>query len=158
MTIEEFSSKVKQIHSKNGTKLMCLQVAQTEFGYLSQEVMRIVADEFDTTTSEIYSIASFYAQFSFVKKGKYVISVCLGTACYVKGSAQILDKFEQILGIKLGETTADGMFTLTSARCVGCCGLAPVIMINDKVYSISPNDCQAIIDKVIEEDKKGANK
>ncbi len=158
MTIEEFSSKVKQLHAKNGTKLMCLQVAQTEFGYLSQEVMRIVADEFDTTTSEIYSIASFYAQFSFVKKGKYVISVCLGTACYVKGSAQILDKFEQILGIKLGETTADGMFTLTSARCVGCCGLAPVIMINDKVYSISPNDCQTIIDKVIEEDKKGANK
>mgnify|MGYP003294246705 CR=1 FL=1 len=96
MTIEEFANEIKQIHDKNGTKLMCLQKAQTEFGYLSKEAMTAIANEFGTTTSEIYSIASFYAQFTFVKKGKYVINVCLGTACYVKGSAQILEKFEEL--------------------------------------------------------------
>ena len=148
MTIAEFAEKAKQIHAKNGTKLMCLQEAQNQFGYLSREAMKIIADEFDTTTSEIYSIASFYAQFTFVKKGKYVINVCLGTACYVRGSADILAKFEQILGIKLNETTKDGLFSLTAARCVGCCGLAPVIMVNDKVYStMTPGKCQAIIDE-----------
>ena len=147
MTIEEFATQVKQIHKKDGTKLMCLQLAQTNFGYCSKEAMKIIADEFDTTTSEIYSIASFYAQFTFVKKGKYVINVCLGTACYVKGSAQILEKFEQILGIKLGETTPDGVFSLSSARCVGCCGLAPVIMVNDTVYQMTPDKCQDIVDK-----------
>ena len=158
MTIQEFEAKVKQIHDKNGTKLMCLQLAQTEFGYLSKEAMGIIAKEFGTTTSEIYSIATFYAQFTFVKKGKYVISVCLGTACYVKGSAKVLEKFEQILGIKVGETTNDGLFTLTTARCVGCCGLAPVTMINDKVYSFKPDDCQDVIDEIMQKEKLGANK
>lgn len=158
MTIEEFALRVKQIHSKNGTKLMCLQEAQTSFGYLSREVMRLIADEFNTTTSEIYSIATFYTQFTFVKKGKYVITVCLGTACYVKGSAKVLDKFEQILGIKLGQTTHDGMFTLATARCVGCCGLAPVTMINDKVYTITPEHVQETINEIINSDKaKGGN-
>lgn len=158
MTIEEFSTKVKKIHEKNGTKLMALQAAQSDFGYLSREVMRVIADEFNTTTSDIYSIATFYAQFTFVKKGKYVITVCLGTACYVKGSAQILEKFEQILGIKLGQTTNDGMFTLASARCVGCCGMAPVTMVNDKVYSITADQCQNLIDQIIEDDKKNGGK
>ena len=158
MTIQEFETHVKQIHDKNGTKLMCLQLAQTEFGYLSREAMEVIAKEFKTTTSEIYSIATFYAQFTFVKKGKYVINVCLGTACYVKGSAKILEKFEQILGIKLGETTHDGLFTLSTARCVGCCGLAPVTMINDKVLSIRPEDCQEVIDEIMRREKQGANK
>ncbi|XQP55926.1 MAG: NAD(P)H-dependent oxidoreductase subunit E [Mycoplasmoidaceae bacterium] len=148
MTIQEFATEIKKIHSHNGTKLMCLQLAQTEFGYVSREAMTEIAKEFNTTTSEIYSIATFYAQFTFNKKGKYVINVCLGTACYVKGSAQILEQFEKILGIKLGETTPDGMFSLSSARCVGCCGLAPVIMVNDKVYSIKSLDqCQDIINE-----------
>lgn len=153
MTIEEFATRIKEIHKKNGTKLMCLQEAQANFGYLSREVMRLIADEFDTTTSEIYSIATFYTQFTFVKKGKYVITVCLGTACYVKGSAKVLEKFEQTLGIKLGQTTEDGMFTLASARCVGCCGLAPVTMINDKVFTITPDQVQETVDAIIEHDK-----
>lgn len=145
MTIQEFEQRVKKIHDENGTKLMCLQLAQTEFGYLSREAMTIIAKEFHTTTSEIYSIATFYAQFTFVKKGKYVINVCLGTACYVKGSADLLAKFEQLLGIKLGETTQDGLFSLAAARCVGCCGLAPVVMVNDKVYSLTPAKCADVI-------------
>lgn len=153
MTIEEFATRIKEIHKKSGTKLMCLQEAQANFGYLSREVMRLIADEFDTTTSEIYSIATFYTQFTFVKKGKYVITVCLGTACYVKGSAKVLEKFEQTLGIKLGQTTEDGMFTLASARCVGCCGLAPVTMINDKVFTITPDQVQETVDAIIEHDK-----
>ena len=158
MTIEEFATQIKKIHGKNGTKLMCLQLAQTEFGYISKEVMRVIAEEYDTTTSEIYSIATFYSQFTFVKKGKYTIAVCLGTACYVKGSAKVLEKFEQILGIKLGETTSDGMFTLATARCVGCCSLAPVTMINNKVYSVKPDQVQEVIDMIIKNDKQGVNK
>lgn len=145
MTIQEFAARIKQIHAENGTKLMALQEAQVNFGYLSKEVMEVIAKEFNTTTSEIYSIASFYAQFTFVKKGKYVINVCLGTACYVKGSQAVLERFEKELGIKLGETTADGLFSIACARCVGCCGLAPVTMINEKVYTLKPGDVPGII-------------
>jgi len=145
MEIKDFQAEIAKIHAENGTKLMCLQLAQTNFGYLSQEVMRLIAEEFGTTTSEIFSIASFYAQFTFVKKGKYVINVCLGTACYVKGSQAILEKFEQVLGIKLGQTTEDGLFSLAAARCVGCCGLAPVVMINDTVYQMSVDKVEDLV-------------
>jgi len=147
MEIKDFQAEIAKIHAENGTKLMCLQLAQTNFGYLSQEVIGLIAKEFNTTTSEIYSIATFYAQFTFVKKGKYVINVCLGTACYVKGSQAILEKFEQVLGIKLGQTTNDGLFSLAAARCVGCCGLAPVVMINETVYQMSVDKVEGLVNE-----------
>jgi NADH:ubiquinone oxidoreductase subunit E len=146
-----FTEHVKDIKNKNGTKLMALQDAQVQFGYLDQDVMRIIADVFNTTTSEIYAIASFYAQFKFVKQGKYRISLCLGTACYVRGAANIQRKLEECLNLKTGQTTPDGKFTLGVARCVGCCGLAPVMLINEKVYpAVKPEQIPTILGEYTE--------
>ncbi|MDR3329679.1 MAG: NAD(P)H-dependent oxidoreductase subunit E [Mycoplasmataceae bacterium] len=143
-----FAEKCKEIKNSNGTKLMALQEAQTIFGFLDKDAMNVVARIFETTTSEIYAIASFYAQFKFVKQGKYRISLCLGTACYVRGAAKIQTKLEEVLQVKMGETTGDGKFTLGSARCVGCCGLAPVMLINEKVYpAVKPDQVPGIINE-----------
>jgi NADH:ubiquinone oxidoreductase subunit E len=145
---DAFTQTVKNIKAKNGTKLMALQEAQTKFGYLDKDAMNIVANVFDTSTSEIYAIASFYAQFKFVKQGKYRIALCLGTACYVRGAAKIQQKLEEVLQMKMGETSKDGKFTLGSARCVGCCGLAPVMLINEKVYpAVKPEQVPEIINE-----------
>ncbi|MDR1234861.1 MAG: NAD(P)H-dependent oxidoreductase subunit E [Mycoplasmataceae bacterium] len=147
-TFDIFTIKVKEIKAKNGTKLMALQEAQVQFGYLDKDAMNIVANVFETTTSEIYSIASFYAQFKFVKQGKYRIALCLGTACYVRGASKIQQKLEEVLQLKMGETSKDGKFTLGSARCVGCCGLAPVMLINEKVYpAVKPEQVPDIINE-----------
>ena len=144
---ENFTKEVDKIRKMNkGTKLMALQLAQVMYGYLDKDCLRYIADAFKTTTTELCSVASFYAQFKFTKQGKYRISLCLGTACYVRGAALVQDKLEQVLGVKMGETTADGLFTLSSARCVGCCGLAPVMVINDEVYpSLTPEKVEGII-------------
>lgn len=145
---DTFTENVKSIKEKDGTKLMALQEAQTKFGYLDKEAINIIAKVFDTTTNEIYAIASFYAQFKFVKQGKYRIALCLGTACYVRGAAKIQQKLEEVLQMKMGETSKDGKFTLGSARCVGCCGLAPVMLINEKVYpTVKPEQVSSIINE-----------
>jgi NADH:ubiquinone oxidoreductase subunit E len=142
----DFTEKVRLIKKNNGTKLMALQEAQVLFGYLEKDAMDIVAKVFDTSTSDIYAIASFYAQFKFTKQGKYRIALCLGTACYVRGAAKIQDRLENELKIKMGSTTADGKFTLGSARCVGCCGLAPVMLINETVYpAVKPDQIPTIL-------------
>ncbi|MDR2369338.1 MAG: NAD(P)H-dependent oxidoreductase subunit E [Mycoplasmataceae bacterium] len=145
---DAFAETVRTIKAKHGTKLMALQEAQVKFGYLDKDAMNIIADVFDTTTSEIYAIASFYAQFKFVKQGKYRIALCLGTACYVRGAAKIQQKLEEVLQMKMGDTSQDGKFTLGSARCVGCCGLAPVMLINEKVYpAVKPEQVPEIINE-----------
>lgn len=144
----QFEHKCKEIKKSNGTKLMALQEAQVLFGYLEKDAMEIVANVFDTTTSDIYAIASFYAQFKFTKQGKYRIALCLGTACYVRGAAKVQEELEKELGVKMNETTKDGKFTLGSARCVGCCGLAPVMLINEKVYpSIKPENVKNVLNE-----------
>ena len=111
-----------------------LQYAHEIYGYLPIEVQRIVAEELDMPLEEIYGVSTFYAQFSLNPKGQYKISVCLGTACYVKGSGKIYEKLQEKLGITGGECTPDGKFSLDACRCVGACGLAPVMTINDDVY------------------------
>jgi len=111
-----------------------LQAAQGIYGYMPEEVQKIVARGMGVSLSEVYGIVTFYSQFHLTPKGKYKINVCLGTACYVIGAAQILERLEKELGIKDGECTGDGKFSIDSARCVGACGLAPVISINDDVY------------------------
>jgi len=109
-------------------------------------VQKRIAEGLNVPLSEVYGVVTFYAQFSLEPKGKYHINVCLGTACYVKGSGQILDKLSEILQIKSGQCTKDGLFSLDSCRCVGACGLAPVIMINGEVYGrLTPDDIPAII-------------
>ena len=134
------------------TKRACLmpviQKAQEIYGYLPYEVQKIISDELDVPMEKIYGIATFYSQFNLYPKGEYRISVCLGTACYVKGSGDIYNKVEEILKISEGECTADGKFSLDSCRCVGACGLAPVMMVNDDVYGrISADDVPGILEK-----------
>jgi NADH:ubiquinone oxidoreductase subunit E len=147
-SFSKFESLIKQIKNDKGTKLMALQLAQTEFGYLEKDAIEIIANIFETSTEEIYSIASFYSQFKFTKQGKFRIALCLGTACYVRGAGNIQKKLEEILKVKMGETTSDGIFTLGSARCVGCCGLAPVMLINETVYpAVKPEQVQTILNE-----------
>lgn len=125
-----------------------LQKAQEIYGYLPIEVETIVANEMDIPLEKVYGVVTFYSQFSLYPKGQYKVSVCLGTACYVKGSGNIFDKIQELLGIADGECTADGKFSLSSCRCVGACGLAPVMMVNDDVYGrLTPDQLPAILAK-----------
>ena len=114
--------------------MMILEDIQKEYGYIPLEVQELVSKLTGTPVSEIYGVVTFYSFFSMTPKGKYVIGVCLGTACYVKGAQLVLDKFSQLLGIKPGETTEDGLFTIDVLRCIGACAIAPAVSINGKIY------------------------
>ena len=114
--------------------MMILSDIQNEYGYIPLDVQQIVSKKTGISVAEIYGVVTFYSFFSLEPKGKYVIGICLGTACYVKGAQQIIDKFSEILGIKAGETTSDGLFTIDALRCIGACGIAPAVSINGKVY------------------------
>ncbi len=114
--------------------MMILEDIQKEYGYIPLEVQELVSDLTGVPVSEIYGVVTFYSFFSMTPKGKYVIGVCLGTACYVKGSQLVLDKFCELLGINPGETTEDGLFTIDVLRCIGACAVAPAVSINGKVY------------------------
>ncbi len=114
--------------------MMILSDIQKEYGYIPLEVQEIVSSRTGISVAEIYGVVTFYSFFSLKPKGKYVIGCCLGTACYVKGAQQIIDKFSEIIGIKPGETSKDGLFTLDALRCIGACGIAPAVTINGKVY------------------------
>lgn len=131
------------------SKLMhVMQVAQDIYGYLPREVQVIIAQGMDVPLEKVYGVATFYAQFALSPKGEYAISVCLGTACYVKGSQQVLDKICEVLGIEPGECTADGKFSVEECRCVGACGLAPVFTVNGEVYGkVTPDDVPGILAK-----------
>ena len=114
--------------------MMILSDVQKEYGYIPLEVQEIISERTGLSVAEIYGVVTFYSFFSLTPKGKYVIGVCMGTACYVKGAGQIIDKFSEVLKIKPGETTEDGLFTLDALRCIGACGIAPAVTINGKVY------------------------
>ena len=128
--------------------MQSLQEAQTIFGYVPEEVQIAIADGLGVTLSEVYGVSTFYSQFSLEARGRFVIGVCLGTACYVKGSQQILDKLEEKLGLATGSITTDGRFSLDASRCVGACGLAPVMIIDDDVYGrVTPDMVEDILAK-----------
>lgn len=142
--------------SQPGGLMPVLQDAQEIYGYLPLEVQDIIAEGLNVPLSEVYGVATFYSQFSLIPKGENRISVCLGTACYVKGADKILAAVEKKLGIKSGECTEDRLFSLDSTRCIGACGLAPVMMINDDVYGrMTVDQVDKIIDSYMEKDKKG---
>lgn len=125
-----------------------MQKAQEIYGYLPIEVQKMIADGMDIPLEKVYGVSTFYAQFSLSPKGKYNISVCMGTACYVKGSQELLDKISEILGIAPGECTDDVKFSLEACRCIGACGLAPVFTVNDDVYGrITADDVADILAK-----------
>ena len=123
------------INQNRGSLITCLHKAQSIFGYLPQEVQLLIADKLRLNLSDVYGVISFYSFFTTEPKGKYNINICLGTACFVKGADKILEKFENKLGIKNGETTKDMKFSLGALRCVGACSLAPVVLVNGKVYA-----------------------
>lgn len=139
---------IDELRDEPGCLMPIMQRAQDIFGYLPEDVQNIIAKGLDIPVSDVYGVATFYAQFNLEPKGKYTISVCLGTACYVKGAQLVLDELEKVLGVPAGSTTPDGMFTLNATRCLGACGLAPVIMINDDVYGrMTPDQVAGIINK-----------
>ena len=139
---------IEELRNDQGCLMPIMQKAQDIYGYLPYEVQKIISDELDVPMEKIYGVATFYSQFNLYPKGQYKISVCLGTACYVKGSGDISNKLMEILGIAGGECTADGKFSLDACRCIGACGLAPVMMINDDVYGrLTPDELDGILAK-----------
>ena len=146
---EEKLKKVIADHLDDpGAVMPVLQLAQDIYGYLPFEVQKMVADGLNVPLEEVYGVATFYSQFALSPKGKYNISVCLGTACYVKGSGDVLDKIKSSLSIDSGECTDDGKFSLDACRCVGACGLAPVMLVNDDVYGrMTPDQVPGILAK-----------
>lgn len=139
---------IERLKSQEGPVLPALHEAQDIYGYLPYEVQKKIAEGLDVSLEEVYSVSTFYSQFTLTPKGKYHISICLGTACYVKGADKILDGFIEKLGIQSEECTEDGKFSLTACRCIGACGLAPVITVNDDVYGrLEPEDVDKILAK-----------
>lgn len=129
--VEEICEK---FHNDPGELISILHETQNKLGYLPEPVQRIIAEKIGVPAQKVYGVVTFYSFFSMTPKGKIPISVCLGTACYVRGADKLLEEFKRVLNIEVGETTPDGKFSLDCLRCVGACGLAPVAMIGDKVY------------------------
>ena len=145
---EELLHVINEKRNEKGCLMPIMQEAQEIYGYLPYEVQKIISDELSVPMEKIYGIATFYSQFNLYPKGRYQVSVCLGTACYVKGSGAIYDKLQELLEISDGECTPDGKFSLDSCRCVGACGLAPVMMVNDDVYGrLTVDDVEGILEK-----------
>ncbi len=150
----QLKALIEASKSTPGCLMHILQEAQGIYGYLPMQVQKTIAEGLGISLSEVYGVVTFYSQFSLTPKGKHPISVCLGTACYVKGSDKILEAVETQLGIKCGECTEDGLFSLDSCRCVGACGLAPVMMIGEEVYGkLTPDKVKGILDSYREETK-----
>ncbi len=148
----EQEAQLKQVIAEHkdqkGAVIPVLHEAQNIYGYLPIEVQEMISEGLNVPLAEIYGIVTFYAQFSLNPKGKYQIGVCLGTACYVKGSGDILEKVKEILGIEVGECTPDGKFSIDATRCIGACGLAPVLTVNEDVYGrLVVDDIPGIIEK-----------
>lgn len=123
-----------------------LHKTQEHFGYLPAEVQEAIASKMNIATARVYGVVTFYSFFTMTPKGKHPISICMGTACYVRGAEKVLDEFKKELALQVGQTTADGKFSLSSLRCVGACGLAPVVLVGDKTYGrVAPDDVKAIL-------------
>lgn len=143
---EELGAFIDEMRNHPGPLMPVMQRAQDIFGALPFDVQAFIADRMDIPMSDIYGVATFYAQFALEPKGRHVVGVCMGTACYVKKAEGVLNEICSELGINPGETTPNGTFTLEATRCLGCCGLAPVMMIDDKVYGrLHPEDVAGIL-------------
>lgn len=148
---EKLQEVIAKYKGTEGALIPVLHEAQSIFGYLPIEVQQKISDGLDVPMSEIYGVVTFYAQFSIYPKGKYQIGVCLGTACYVKGSGDIIDRIKLKLGIDVGECTPDGKFSLDATRCIGACGLAPVLTVNEEVYGrLTVDDVDDILAKYMD--------
>jgi len=147
---QEQVAKLKEIcksfDNEAGELINVLHKTQETFGYLPAEVQEVIARELNISVAKVYGVVTFYSFFTMIPKGKYPISICTGTACYVRGAEKVLDEFKRILDVKVGETSPDGKFSLSCLRCVGACGLAPVVSVGDKIYGrVSPDGVKDIL-------------
>ena len=134
--MERLPALIEKYQNESGTVIGLLQDIHEEYGYLPEDILEQTAKDIDVPLSTLYSLATFYSSFRLEPMGKHHICTCVGTACHVKGAADILSTFERELGIKMGETTADKLFTLEAVMCIGCCGLAPVLKVNENVHGL----------------------
>ena len=145
---DQLKAVIEEYRGVKGALMPVLQKAQDIYGYLPIEVQKIVADGMGVSYEEVYGVASFYSQFTLNPKGEVNISVCLGTACYVKGSGDVIKKISEVLDLEAGSTSSDGKFSLEATRCIGACGLAPVMMVNNEVYGrLVPSEVEGILAK-----------
>ena len=146
--LEQIAEIVAKFEAKKSNLIMILHAAQGVYGYLPYVVQKFIADKMNIAVSEVSGVVSFYSFFSTKPKGKHTIMVCMGTACYVRGGKKLVDGLQKHLNVDVGETSKDGKFTLSVARCIGACGLAPAMMIDDTVYkSVNPNKLESIVSK-----------
>lgn len=144
--VNELRDICKKFNNDKGELINVLHSAQELFGYLPAEVQELVAQELNVSVAHVYGVVTFYSFFSMLPKGRHPISVCMGTACYVRGAEKVMEEFKRQLKVKVGETTGDGKFSLSCLRCVGACGLAPVVTIGERVYGrVSPEDVKKIL-------------
>ena len=145
---QQLMAVIEENKSDESKLISVMQKAQDIYGYLPIEVQEMISEGMNIPLEKVYGVSTFYAQFSLSPKGKYNISVCLGTACYVKGAQTLVDKLQEKLGIGIDECTPDGKFSLTACRCIGACGLGPVMTINDEVYGrLTADDIDGILEK-----------
>ncbi len=144
--VQELKEVCKKFNYDKGELINILHAAQGIFGYLPAEVQEMVANELKVNVAHVYGVVTFYSFFTMTPKGEHPISVCMGTACYVRGAEKVLAEFKKLLEINVGETSADGKFSLSSLRCVGACGLAPVVTVGEKVYGrVAPEQVKDIL-------------
>ncbi|MGM0496762.1 MAG: NADH-quinone oxidoreductase subunit NuoE [Bacteroidota bacterium] len=149
---EQDLNKIKEIckehNNEAGELINVLQQVQEHFGYLPAELQEAVANELNVSVAKVYGVVTFYSLFTMIPQGKYPISICTGTACYVRGADTVLQEFKRQLGIEVGETSEDGKFSLNCLRCVGACGLAPVVLVGDKTYGrVAPDGVKDIVNE-----------
>lgn len=146
--IQKLKDICSSFDNQPGELINVLHKSQGEFGYLPAEIQEVVAEELNMSVAKVYGVVTFYSFFTMIPKGKHPISICTGTACYVRGAEKVLDEFKKDLNIEVGETTPDGKFSLSCLRCVGACGLAPVVTVGDKVYGrVAPEGVKEILEE-----------
>ena len=146
--IAKLKEIAKSFNNAPGELINVLHKAQEHFGYLPAEIQEVVASELNMPVAKVYGVVTFYSFFTMIPKGQFPISVCTGTACYVRGAEKVLDEFKRLLNIEVGETSPDGKFSISCLRCVGACGLAPVVSVGEKVYGrVSPDGVKDIIEE-----------
>ncbi|GAP42700.1 NADH:ubiquinone oxidoreductase 24 kD subunit [Lentimicrobium saccharophilum] len=144
--LDELKAVCKSFNNDKGELINVLHKAQGIFGYLPAEVQEVIAKELNISVAHVYGVVSFYSFFTMLPKGEHPVSICLGTACYVRGAEKVIDEFKRLLNINVGETTPDGKFSLACLRCVGACGLAPVVLVGEKVYGrVAPEGVKDIV-------------
>lgn len=144
--VEQLKIVCKEFNNDPGELINVLHKAQGIFGYLPAEVQEVVAQELKISIAKVYGVVTFYSFFTMIPRGRHPISICTGTACYIRGAEKVLDEFKKKLNVKVGETTPDGKFSLSCLRCVGACGLAPVVIIGEKTYGrVAPEDVKKFL-------------